>query len=99
MANLFKIREKIEVDYADIIDIWYSLKLSGRYSYHWERKFKDGTIYRHDNIPHKKWQDVKTFPKHFHDTSSSNVTESYINDNIEVGIVEFLNFVRKRLND
>ena len=33
------------------IDVWYSLKLVGRYSYHWERRAIDGTIYRHDNAP------------------------------------------------
>ncbi len=34
------------------IDFWFSLKMEGRYSYHWERKFIDGTIYRHDKAPH-----------------------------------------------
>ncbi len=33
---------------GSFIDVWFSLKLEGRYSYHWERKFIDGTIYRHD---------------------------------------------------
>ena len=75
------------------IDIWFSLKLPGRYAYHWERRFKDGTIYRHDNIPHKKWIKIKTFPKHFHEGKEMNVEESYISENIEEGVVEFLKFV------
>jgi len=29
---------------GSFIDIWFSLKLKGRYSYHWERKFIDGSI-------------------------------------------------------
>lgn len=31
---------------GSFIDVWFSLKLAGRYSYHWERKAIDGTIYR-----------------------------------------------------
>ena len=79
------------------IDVWFSLKLKNRYSYHWERRFKDNTIYRHDNIPHKKWQNIKTFPKHFHDKGPYNVKESFINENINEGIVEFLTFAREKL--
>jgi len=30
---------------GSFIDVWFSLKLVGRYSYHWERKAIDGTIY------------------------------------------------------
>jgi len=46
-------------------DAWFSLKLVGRYSLHWERSFIDGTIYRHDNAPHLRWRGIKTFPRHF----------------------------------
>ncbi|MDL1959513.1 MAG: DUF6516 family protein [Deltaproteobacteria bacterium] len=40
---------------GSFVDVWFSLKLTGRYSYHWERRAVDGTIYRHDNAPHKRW--------------------------------------------
>ena len=46
---------------GSFIDVWFSLKLVARYSYHWERRAIDGTIYRHDNAPHKRWQSVSTF--------------------------------------
>ena len=71
--------------------------MPGRYAYHWERRFKDHTIYRHDNIPHKKWSEVKTFPKHFHNKNEKNVVESYISENIDEGVVEFLKFVRDKI--
>ncbi|MDR4507409.1 MAG: hypothetical protein MRJ65_04075 [Candidatus Brocadiaceae bacterium] len=29
---------------SSFVDVWYSLKLKGRYSYHWERKHIDGLI-------------------------------------------------------
>ena len=82
---------------GSFIDVWFSLKLEGRYSYHWEREAIDGTIYRHDNAPHKRWQRVKTFPKHFHDGSEEEVRESYLSDDPEEALREFLVFAQNRL--
>ncbi|MBC8186315.1 hypothetical protein H8E88_34975 [candidate division KSB1 bacterium] len=36
-----------------ILDIW--LSVTGRYSYHWDRRLIQKGIYRFDNAPHKKW--------------------------------------------
>jgi len=82
---------------GSFVDIWFSLKLAGRYSYHWERQAIDGTIYRHDNAPHKRWQSVATFPKHFHNASDTNVVESYLSEVPEEALREFLTFVRDRM--
>jgi len=79
------------------IDVWYSLKLTGRYSYHWERQALDGTIYRHDNAPHRRWQAVATFPKHFHDGSETHVVESDISTVPEHALREFLTFARQKM--
>ena len=59
---------------GSFVDVWFSLKLAGRYSYHWERQAVDGTIYRHDNAPHKRWQSVSTFPRHFHNAAVAHST-------------------------
>ncbi|MBI2502181.1 MAG: hypothetical protein HYW07_02980 [Candidatus Latescibacteria bacterium] len=83
---------------GSFVDVWFSLKLEGRYSYHWECKAIDGTIYRHDNAPHKLWRELETFPKHFHDGSEERVQESVISEVPEEGLREFLAFVRDRLN-
>lgn len=82
---------------GSFVDVWYSLKLSDRYSYHWERRAIDGTIYRHDNAPHKRWQSVSTFPRHFHDGDETNVVESHLGDDPGVALREFLTFIRERL--
>ena len=74
------------------LDVWLS---DGKYSYHWQRK--NGKIFRHDNAPHKKHEGIKTFPKHFHDSSEGNVKESELDDKPEVALREFLNFVRKNI--
>jgi hypothetical protein len=79
---------------GSFIDLWFSLKLKGRYSYHWERKALDGRVYRHDNAPHKRWREVETFPKHFHDGSEDQVTGSLISDVPEEAVRQYLSFVR-----
>lgn len=83
---------------GSFIDVWYSLKLRDRYSYHWERSHIDGSIYRHDNAPHKKWQHSITFPKHFHNGKEEIVIESTINEIPDEGLREFLLFVKQKLN-
>ena len=82
---------------SSFIDVWYSLKLKGRYRYHWERKHIDGLIYRHDNAPHKKWQYTITFPKHFHEGEENKVNESDIHETPNEGLREFLHFIREKL--
>lgn len=82
---------------GSFIDAWFSLKIANRYSYHWERRTLDGTIYRHDNMPDRKWHHLKTFPKHFHNGSEKNVTDSTISETPEIAIREFLTFVREKL--
>lgn len=79
---------------GSFVDVWFSLKLQGRYSFHWERRALDGKIYRHDNSPHKRWESVATFPRHFHDGSETNVSESRLSEVPEQALREFLAFVR-----
>jgi len=82
---------------GSFIDVWFSLKLKGRYSYHWERRFIDGSIYRHDNAPHLRWKDIPTFPKHFHNGSEDIIISSHISDKPELALKEFLGFVSKHV--
>ena len=82
---------------GSFIDIWYSLKLKNRYSYHWERRHINGSIYRHDNAPHQRWNYVSTFPKHFHNKKEEIVEESYISEDPTEALREFLTFVKKIL--
>lgn len=90
-------RLRIMLRDGSFLDIWFSLKLAGRYSYHWERKAIDGTIYRHDNAPHKRWEGIKTFPKHFHDGSEDRAGESHLSDLPPDALREMLEFVRAKM--
>ncbi|MDI6810259.1 MAG: DUF6516 family protein [archaeon] len=95
MAEDLKDKLRIHLKDGSFIDVWFSKKIKGRYAYHWERRHVDGKIYRFDNIPHKRWRYVKTFPKHFHNSSEGNVCESSISDEPANAIREFLVFARK----
>jgi len=89
---------KLRLDIVDgsLLDVFISL--SGRYSYHWERRLtSSGDLYRHDNAPHRRWRHVATFPKHFHDGSDSNVVASHVSDDPKDAMREFLTFVRHKL--
>lgn len=78
-----------------VLDIWLSEK--GKYSYHWEQRNVRDYIHRHDNSGHLKWKHIPTFPKHFHNGKENNVIESKISDNPEKAIVEFLNFIKTKM--
>jgi hypothetical protein len=80
---------------GSFMDIYYSTK--DKYSYHWDRRLTSHKIYRHDNAPHKKWNDIPTFPKHFHNGSEEVVVSSHISDAPESALREFLRFVIKHI--
>jgi len=82
---------------GSVVDIWFSKKIPGRFSYHWERRHTDGKLYRHDNFPDPRWKKVFSFPKHFHNGSQSQVQESSIDDNPILGVREFMAFVKTML--
>jgi hypothetical protein len=85
-------RLRIFLKDESFVDVW--LSTSGKYSYHWEQRHVRGLIHRHDNAPHGKWKEIKTFPKHFHDGNEDNVKESNIPDDPLSAINYFLSFVR-----
>ena len=88
---------RIELIDGSYMDLWWSTQFIGRYAYHWERTHIDGTIYRHDNIPHLRWRTARTFPKHFHAGDQQTVTDSHISEDPEIGMIEFLSFARETI--
>jgi hypothetical protein len=94
---IFRGKLRAFVEDSSFIDVWFSLKISGRFSYHWERRHIDGSMYRHDNFPDTNWQRVSTYPKHFHNGSQDAVEESNIDENPVVGLRQFMEFVRSQL--
>lgn len=86
---------RIQLIDGSYMDFWWSTQYPDRYAYHWERGHIDGTVYRHDNIPHLRWLNTNTFPKHFHSGDRYSVIESHISDDPENGMLEFLSFARQ----
>ena len=88
---------RLEIIDGSVLDVFVSSR--HLYSYHWERRHLDGTIYRHDNAPHKRWGRIRTFPKHFHDGSEADedCKESHISDDPEEALREVLGFVAEKL--
>jgi len=88
---------RLEIIDGSVVDVFLSSR--GLYSYHWERSHVDGTIYRYDNAPHKRWQHIKTFPKHFHNGSEADehCEESHISDHPEEALREVLRFIGEKL--
>ncbi len=50
LASGEPLKLRLEIVDGSIVDIY--LSITGRYSYHWERRLVDGSIYRHNNAPH-----------------------------------------------
>jgi|SRR3989344_9093968 len=72
-----------------------------RFSIHWERTHIDNTIYRLDNTPDKNWENVKSYPLHFHFKNYENVKVPVfdINNKPLTDIYRaFLKFVRSALS-
>ena len=57
---IFRGKLRVFVKDGSFVDVWFSLKVPGRFSYHWERRHIDGTMYRHDNFPDVNWQRIST---------------------------------------
>ena len=77
------------------IDFWWSEVQEGRFAHHWNRQHLDGTIHRHDNSPHRKWQHIQTFPQHYHRVREDAVTESYLPQEPREAMRTFLAFCRQ----
>ena len=89
---------RLHVNDGTHIDVWYSVRRpEQRFAFHWERRTKDGTLWRHNNIPDAKWSSVASFPKHFHAGSEDNVVESDLSDDPPTALREFLSFVRAQI--
>ena len=66
VMDAYRVDAKLRVLLTDesYLDFWWSEVEPGRFAHHWNRQHVDGTIHRHDNSPHRKWQHIEpTFRK------------------------------------
>jgi len=97
-SEIFHDKLRVYVTDGSFVDIWFSTKIPGRFSYHWERRQIDGKIYRHDNFPDPRWGKLSTFPKHFHDGSQERVKESLISNDPVQAIHQFMDFIQEKIS-
>lgn len=79
------------------IDVWVSDKIQGRFGFQWERRYIDQKFYRYDNYPDTAWENVSTYPYHFHNESQNKVEASPFKQDVEEGFRGFMLFVKKKL--
>jgi hypothetical protein len=93
-------RDKLRVFIIDssLVDIWFSKVIPDRFSFHWERRHIDGTLYRYDNFPDPRWKLVSTYPEHFHNGSQSQVQASNLCRDRLQSIHEFMDFIKSTLH-
>ena len=91
------LRNKLRIIFVDqsFVEIFKSNNIKDRWAFHWERKHVDGTIYRHDNIPHKAWENTESFPWHYHYKNENNVIKSDFTNDIIKNIKILINFIRQ----
>jgi hypothetical protein len=88
---------RLQIIDGSYLDIWFSMKIEGRFAYHWERRMIDGTIYRYDNRPHEKLRYMKSFPMHFHDESDDKIKEGEFGEHPRDILRAFLQIVREKV--
>ena len=95
VSNSLIIEGKIRLFLIDgtYIDLWWSKIFEGRFSFHWQRK--DGSLYRVDNIPHKSWEGISTFPFHFHE--GEKVISNPFSNDLDKALIEFMTSIRSKL--
>ena len=96
-SEIFHNKLRIFITDGSFADTWFSTRIPGRFSYHWEKRHIDGRIYRHDNFPDPRWEKLPTFPKHFHNGSQEGVKESQISDDPMKAIRQFMEFIQERI--
>jgi len=98
---LYPTENKLRIILIDksFIDIFISEKLKGVFSFHWERRHRDDTIYRYDNYPDSNWEKIKTFPYHFHKQKENIVIESPFSKHLPESFIDFMEFSRKTIKE
>jgi hypothetical protein len=62
VVDVYRIDAKLRILLIDesYLDSWWSEVQAGRFVHHWNRQNVDGSIYRHDNAPHRRWAHIST---------------------------------------
>ena len=81
------------------IDVNISQKINDKFSFHWDLQDEESTIYRYDNYPDASWQNVETYPYHFHYEKQNNLISSPFPKEISKGFRAFMEFVWDKISN
>jgi hypothetical protein len=97
VISVYRVDAKLRVLLTDesYLDFWWSEVEPGRFAHHWNRRHVNGTIYRHANSPHRKWQHIETFPQHYHREQEDAVQASFLPTVPHQAVRTFLTFCRE----
>ena len=97
VMDVYRVDAKLRVLLTDesYLDFWWSYQILVYNDHHWNRQHVDGTIHRHDNSPHRKWQHVETFPQHYHREREDTVSVSFLPTEPREAVRAFLTFCRE----
>ncbi len=64
VLDTYLLEHKLRITLIDssFIDVHVSQKLSDKFSFHWETKNAENSIYRYDNFPDKNWSNLSSYP-------------------------------------
>jgi len=93
------LRNKLRFTFKDqsFLEIFKSNNITNRWAFHWERKHVDGLIYRHDNMPHKSWENIESFPWHYHYKSEENVIKSDFSNDIILNVQKLISILKDKI--
>jgi len=91
-------KHRLHIVDGSYLDVWFSVKIKGRFAYHWERRMMDGSVYRYDNRPHENLKHMKSYPKHFHDGSDEEIKEGEFGENPNEVLRAFLQLVSVKIH-
>ena len=78
---------------SSFLDIY--LSPSGKYSYHWERRMLDGTVFRFDNAPHHPHIGIE----HLHKGTEEAIVHYSINADPVEAFHEVMSFIERYFTD
>ena len=79
------------------LDVYLSQRLTDKFGFHWECMDESRTFYRYDNFPDRRYQNITTYPFHFHAGSHNLIEPSPFPSAPIDGFRALLEFIRIKL--
>lgn len=101
LADIVQMDGRLRLVFHDtsFCDVHVAETMANRFSFHWERRHLDGTIYRYDTFPDRAARRFRSYPRHFHDGTQERIVAPPFRAGTLRGFTDFLDFIRERFAD